>query len=211
MSDTDERTEDGPVRDQTCSARSRRRAFGVAVIALLVGDLLPVGDVHAAAQPGITLTGLEVVLGLAVPDGAETAFAYGARLGLGGPSPRVRVGAGLSAWTADIDRDRLDDPDASATISDLAFDVDARVMPLRIKMVRPYVLGAVALHFVSADIPGQEPLDEALSGTHAGIDIGVGMESVRSGIGWRAEARRRLVNDVDGWMLTAGVRYVFGK
>jgi hypothetical protein len=168
-------------------------------------------DVRADADaPGVRLTGAELLLGVAGPENAETAFTIGGRLAVGSLSRSVRLGAGITHWSADIERGGLGAA-VKGSISDLAFDVDLRLMPARVKMVRPYVLTALALHLVGADIGDDRSLEDALSGTNIGVDLGIGAESAARGLGWRTEFRQRFVSDVESWHLVAGVRYAFGS
>jgi hypothetical protein len=166
---------------------------------------------HADETSGVRLTGAQIALGIVSPDDAGTAIGFGGRLNVGSLASALRMGVGVLYWSSDIDGDGLDD-DVDATISDLAIDVDLRFMPARVSMLRPYVVTALALHFVSADISGaNDLLEDALTGTHIGVDIGIGAESAGPGVGWRAELRRRFVSDVESWQGTIGLRYVFGS
>lgn len=162
---------------------------------------------HAQDEPGVRLSGLEFVAGIVSPENADTGVAIGGRLAIGSLSRSLRLGAGITHWSVDLDEQA---DGTKGSVSDLAFDVDARLMPARVKMLRPYVLAALAIHSVSADISADPRYEDALSGTNTGVDLGIGAESARAGLGWRAELRRRFVNDVQSWLVLAGVRYTFG-
>ena len=186
-----------------------RRCAGAAALALILLAGAPNARAQNDAKPGISLTGIELQLGVVAPDNAETAPAFSGRLGLGSLSSMLLVGAGVTYWSSDIDRKDLG-TDVNGSISDLAIDVDGRLLPFKVKAVRPYVLGGLAIHRASADIGSDRSLDEALTGTNVGVDLGLGIESAAGGIGWRAEFRRRIVDDVDNWQLMAGARYTLG-
>jgi len=112
----------------------------------------------------------------------------------------LRLSSGFSTWSAEGD---------STNIKDFRVFADLRLNLFKWKVVRPYVMGGGALHFVSADIPNDQALEDALSSTNAGWELGFGVVVGRK---WRAtaEARREFVSNVGNWSFTAGLGILWG-
>lgn len=189
------------------TSRAWRLLFWLAIAGIPPGVVPPL--VAGAEQAAFGLAGGCLEVGVADPEHADRAFQAGGRLDLGTVlRPWLHVALGVSHWSADVDRGELGDT-ANGTISDLAFRTDLRWESPRVLGLHPYLLGGLAAHSVSADLPEDSSTEQALTGLNWGLDTGVGLLTGARGFRIGLELRRRLVNDVDGWAMTAGAGWFF--
>jgi outer membrane protein OmpA-like peptidoglycan-associated protein len=129
----------------------------------------------------------------------------GGHLGLGTLfAPWMDFGAGARWWSADIDRSGLADT-ASGSVSNLSVHTDLRIPTFTWKSIQPYLVGGPAAQFVSADIPDDKSLEDAIAGFRFGFDAGVGLATTGDGARFKLEGRREFVDDVGNWNLALGV------
>jgi outer membrane protein OmpA-like peptidoglycan-associated protein len=110
---------------------------------------------------------------------------------------------GARRWSADIDRSNLG-AFTPGTISDTSFDATLTYPLMHMKNLRPYVGGGLAVHSVGADIPSDRSLEDALSGVGFGALAVVGVGTTKPGLGFRLQARRDFVEDVEAWTYSLG-------
>lgn len=184
----------------------------LAVLAVLVtvhGSAAPAGAQENRAR--VRPTGLRFVGGLVVPENADNAFGYGGILDLGSViQPWLHLSLGASRWSADVDRSGLASS-VSGTISDVRLHTDVSVNLFNASGVQPYVGLGLALHNVSADIGADPSLDDALTGSNAGVETMVGVASSAGAFRLSAEARREFVDDVDNWSFMVGIGTRWGN
>ncbi len=193
--------------DGALITRAARRAATPLASMVLVA-LLPLGAA-ASERPALGFGGGGVEFGVADPEHADKAAQYGGVLHLGSMlRPWLHLTLGVSYWSADIDRGELGSA-ARGTVSDLAFRSDLRWEAGSLLGLRPYLVTGLAAHSVGADIPDDASTERALSGLNWGLDTGVGLTTAARGLRYNLELRRRFVDDVDGWALTAGVGWFF--
>lgn len=165
---------------------------------------LTAGPATAQREAGFAIDGFRIELGTALPQHAEPAPLVGATLHVGTFGfPWIDASVGARWWTSDIDRSSLDGSE-EGTLGDLGIRAGLSTHMSPIRGARPYLTVGLAGHRISADIPGDRSLEDALEGVRLGADIGIGLASTRDGIGWRAEARRDFVEDAGHWGLVVG-------
>jgi outer membrane protein OmpA-like peptidoglycan-associated protein len=169
-------------------------------------------DISAAQddkQPRFRPTGLDFNIGLVDPDNSNSDLVLGGTRRMGSIFRRwLRLSTGFSTWSTDGDSTHFG-PSREGTLTDSRVFADLRLNLFKWKIVRPYVMGGAALHFVSADIPSDQVLQDALSSTNAGWELGMGVVVGRR---WRAtgEVRKEFVSDVGNWSFTAGLGVLWG-
>jgi hypothetical protein len=158
-------------------------------------------DEEARIRPG----GFRAVAGVVSPEDADNAFGYGGALELGTLFRSwLHLSAGVSRWSADIDRSALSS-NVDGSIHDLRFYTALGVEPFDVSGVQPYLNLGVALHNVGADIGADPSLEDALEGTNMGLETALGLGSTRGALWISVEARREFVDDVGNWSFWAGL------
>ncbi len=149
-------------------------------------------------QEGFKVDGFRAMFGVADAQDAKSGLVLGADLGLGTAFVRqLDLTLGTRWWKADLEG-------IDGKISDLSLHTDLHYHLFGVKGVRPYVLAGLGLHRISADVPGDASLDDALSGVNIGVDTGFGLATTRPGVGLRIEARRQFVEDAGNWQFAVG-------
>lgn len=132
-------------------------------------------------------------------------FLLGGNVGLGTLfAPWIDFSGGVRYWKAEVERPTIADS-AKADVRNLSFHPDLRVPLFTYKWMRPYVLAGLAAQFVSADIPDDPSLEDAISGFRVGMDTGFGISSIGRSVRWRVETRREFVEDVGNWTFGVGI------
>lgn len=177
----------------------------------LVGIALLVATPGHADGSTFRLSGLRLDLGQSRPQHASPGVYLGGSMGLGTLGHRrLDASVNVGRWSSEIDREELG-ADVEGTVSDLTVGGDLRWSRRTSGRVTPYIVSGLALHVVGADIPDDRSLEDALGGVKLGADLGLGLTLGGPGMGWALEARRRFVDDVGSWSLTAGVRLWRGE
>jgi outer membrane protein OmpA-like peptidoglycan-associated protein len=154
-------------------------------------------------------TGLEFNLGLVTPGNATSDLVLGGTLHMGTIFRRwLHFSTGFSTWSSDADSTHFGES-REGKLSDFRVFGDLRVNLFKWRVLRPYIVGGGALHFVSAEIPDDPVLEDALSSTNAGWELGFGLAIGRK-LRATAEARREFVSDVGNWSFTVGVGFQWG-
>jgi outer membrane protein OmpA-like peptidoglycan-associated protein len=107
-------------------------------------------------------------------------------------------------WSADIDRTEFEDT-ASGSVTNVSVHPDLRLHTGTMGRFRPYLVAGPAFQFVSADIPDDTSLEDALGGFRVGMDGGLGVALIGGRFDFRLEGRREFVEDVGNWNLVLGI------
>lgn len=167
-------------------------------------------DVETVPPPeprpfGVRLDGGWVDAGVVNLTKGDTGFLVGGSVGLGTMfAPWVDFSGGVRYWSADIDRSALADT-SNGSVTNISFHPDLRAHLFRWRWMRPYILTGLSAQFVSADIPDDPSLEDALGGFRVGLDTGFGISSAGRKVRWHLEGRREFVEDVGNWSLTLGL------
>lgn len=154
---------------------------------------------------GVRLDGAWADFGAVNLTKGNTGLLVGGNIGLGTLfAPWIDFSGGVRYWKADAERPSIADSSKSE-VRNLSFHPDLRAHMFRYKWMRPYVLVGLAAQFVSADIPDDTSLEDAISGFRVGLDTGFGISSAGGSVRWHAETRREFVEDVGNWTFAAGI------
>ena len=177
----------------------------LAVLAALVAAAPPLG-----AQRAPAFGGFEFRVGAADVEQADAGFSAGADLGLGTVwTDRLHLLLGASLFTADADRVVTDVPVRGGFVG-VGGRAALRLDLIGVGRLRPYLLGQLSVHRVSAGDVEQPGVRDLLEGSYAGIGAGAGLAW---GLGTLRttsvvlEGRRVLATNVDHWALEIGLRY----
>ena len=193
------------VRLVTCAAA----ALALAAPRLDAQTLPDPTDTNVPDASQLRVSGFELTTGIVGPKNASTTIGIDGTLDLGMlRAPWLGLTTGVGFWSSAIDRSELDS-NAKGTIRDLSLHTDVRWSAFKVKRVIPYLVTGLAVHRVSADIGNDPSLEDALTGTTLGTELGLGILKEGTGLGWRAEFRRRFAGDVDSWGLSVGARFSF--
>lgn len=215
-----------PMRSKRPGPRAAWALAGIVAIMALGADPARAADADTLATPGFgdagtapafepepppeprdagtRLDGAFLELGAVNLAKGDAGFLLGGHLGLGTMlAPWLDFSGGARFWSASIDRTDFGDT-AEGRLKNFSLHPDLRAHLFRWKGVRPYALAGLAALFVTADIPGDESLEDALGGFRVGLDTGFGIASTNRGVRWRVEARREFAEDVGNWTFTAG-------
>jgi outer membrane protein OmpA-like peptidoglycan-associated protein len=153
---------------------------------------------------GMRVDGGVIELGTVNLAKGDAGFLLGGHLGLGTLfAPWLDFSGGVRFWSANIDRSDFGDT-AEGRLKNFSVHPDLRAHLFRWKGVRPYVVTGLTAQFVSADIPGDESLEDALAGFRVGYDAGFGVSSTNRNVKLRVEVRREFAEDIGNWTFTAG-------
>ena len=153
---------------------------------------------------GLTVDGGWADFGVVNLTKGKTGFLMGANVGLGTVlAPWIDFSGGVRYWKADIERPTLADS-SKGRVRNLSFHPDLRIHMFRWKWMRPYVMTGLAAQFVSADIPSDPSLADAIGGFRVGLDTGFGISSTGGAVRWHMETRREFVEDVGNWTFALG-------
>ncbi len=154
---------------------------------------------------GVRLDGAWVDFGAVNLTKGNTGLLVAGNIGLGTLfAPWIDFSGGVRYWKADAERPSIADSSKSE-VRNVSFHPDLRVHMFRYKWMRPYVLAGLAAQFVSADIPDDTSLEDAISGFRVGLDTGFGISSAGGSVRWHVETRREFVEDVGNWTFAAGI------
>lgn len=178
------------------------------LLVLLLAGTTPAEELRVVEEEtreaGFAIDGFRIELGAALPVHAEIAPLVGATLNTGTFGlPWIDATLGARWWSSDIDRSSFDSSD-EGSLTDLGIRAGLSTHLPAVRGARPYLTAGLAGHWISADIPGDRSLQDALEGVRLGADLGIGLASTRDGIGWRAELRRDFVEDAGHWGLAMG-------
>ena len=149
--------------------------------------------------------GLELQTGVVFPESADATALFGAKVHLGNVFQKwLYLSAGMSYWSADLDRSELAD-DVSGSISDTRFFSALQLDLFRVSGVRPYTKLGLALHRVKADVDNDASLEDALEGTSLAPELGFGVTGVAGSFEVNAEIRREFADDTKNWALELGL------
>jgi outer membrane protein OmpA-like peptidoglycan-associated protein len=185
----------------------RTRLFtGVVIAILLTTSPVWSQDNQAKVRP----TGLSFDAGVVLPENAESGLVYGGTLNLGSLwKSWLHLSAGVSRWSADIDRTKLGSA-TSGSIADTRVFTALSIEPFEISSMRPYVNVAFASHFIDAKISNDPNLQDALSGTSYGPEVGFGIVSHPGRIVITTGVRHEFVDDVKNWTFSFGLGMRWG-
>lgn len=165
-------------------------------------------DLEPPPEPrfeGTHFDGAFIELGTVNLRKGDAGFLLGGHIGLGTLFERwLDFSAGARYWSADIDRTEFGD-ESGGRVKNFSMHPDLRVHLFRWKGVRPYVVTGLTAQFVSADVPGDESLEDALAGFRVGYDVGSGVSSTNRNVKLRVEVRREFADDIGNWTFTAGL------
>ena len=162
-------------------------------------------DDEAAVRP----TGFDISFGLVAPAEADNGGTWGAAVNLGTLwQPWLHFSAGVGRWRSDIDRSELGD-DFDGSIRDFRLYGDLKAMPSISDVVAPYLGAGLAFHLVSAKIPSDKSLEDALTGLGVGLELKLGARVGTRSFRPFGEIRREIVDDVDNWAFVVGVHAIF--
>ncbi len=154
---------------------------------------------------GVRLDGAWADFGAVNLTKGGTGLLVGGNIGLGTLfAPWIDFSGGVRYWKADAERPTIADSSKSE-VRNVSFHPDLRVHMFRYKWMRPYVLAGLSAQFVSADIPDDTSLEDAISGFRVGLDTGFGISSAGGSVRWHVETRREFVEDVGNWTFAAGI------
>lgn len=143
------------------------------------------------------IDGVRFEVGAVNPAGAEYGTTFGIAAGLGTiVRPDLDFNLALRYWSADLDRDG---PQGKASVHDRSFHTGIYWHPVRWSYLRPYGTLGAGLHFTGADIPGDPEREEDYDALSLGADLGLGVETIFTGINLRAEARRETGGKAESW------------
>jgi outer membrane protein OmpA-like peptidoglycan-associated protein len=155
-------------------------------------------------RPGFRIDAFAIDVGAVNLRKGDNGLLLGASIGLGTMfSPWVDFSLGGRYWTADIDRTEFDDT-ASGSVTNASIHPDLRLHTGTMGRFRPYLVAGPAFQFVSADIPDDTSLEDALGGFRVGMDGGLGVALIGGKVDFRLEGRREFVEDVGNWNLALG-------
>jgi outer membrane protein OmpA-like peptidoglycan-associated protein len=117
-------------------------------------------------------------------------------------APWLDFSGGARFWSASIDRTDFVDT-AEGRLKTFSVHPDLRAHLFRWKGVRPYALAGLSALFVTADVDGDESLEDALGGFRVGLDAGFGISTNRRALARRT--RREFAEDVGNWTFTMGL------
>ncbi len=171
-------------------------------------------DEQARLRP----TGLRFVVGVASPKHASSGLVLGAVAGMGSiVKPFLRTSLEVSRWKADLDRSKYGDT-ALGDLSDTRIAVDVRARLFRFRAddwgedgLHTYLKTGLALHLVSADVPSDRSLEDALGSTQIGAEAAFGVAHREGPIEMNAEVRREFVSDVENWSFVFGIGTVWSR
>ncbi len=189
-----------------------RSVWGLAIVLVLAGMSEPLraeerqgGDAYPSVRP----VGGRLTMGVVIPDDAEAGLVIGAALDLGTIwQPWIHLRSGLSRWSTDIDEAALGAP---GSMRDVKWHADIGAEFFETGGVQGYFDVGLGMHFLSADVPSNPALQDALGGTNIGIELAFGMTSVRQRFRVLGEVRREMVDDASNWSLVFGVGTHWGK
>jgi hypothetical protein len=180
---------------------------------LLVGGLtLTAVDVEAQ-QPKkarVRPTGFRAILGVAVPDDADSGFLVGGAVNLGTVvRPWVHLSAGATRWSSDLDASSFGGRDG--TLRDLRVYTNVGVEFWELSGVQGFFDVGIAAHFLDASVADDPDLADAIGGTNFGGEVTYGLASTAGAFRVSAEIRREFVDDASNWSFALGVGTRFDK
>ncbi len=175
---------------------------------LALGILLAHGAASAQSFP--TFGNIEARLGVAHPVKAKPGFSQALESDLGYlGAPVVRAIAGLSHFTANIDRRTAAGP-ASGSLAAWGAHGGIRLDPWGGRLVAPYLIAVLAAQSVQAkasDPAVKELVDGFNVGAGFGGGVAVAINSART-IAATGDIRRVFISDAGQWTYEVGVRYM---
>ena len=137
------------------------------------------------------LEGARFEIGSVNPDQGSAAALFGINTSAGTfISPAFDLTLGMEYWNSDLDME--DGSGSNGSLSDFSLHSDLNYHLGKIFGLRPYGLAGLGAHFVSADVPGEALLEDALGGFNLGLDLGIGLATAGRGLGFRGEIREVL-------------------
>ena len=187
----------------------RLRSFTLAALMLALPTPSVAGDLFEYA--GVRthgwhfLEGARAEVGTVNPDKGESTILFGLNGSAGTIfAPSLDLTLGMRYWSADLDP--IENEGSRGSFSDFSLHGDMNYHFFELWNLRPYGLAGLGMHFVGADIPGDQQLQDSIGGFGLGVDLGVGIASSRRrGLGFRVEARREFADQVENWNYTVGV------
>jgi outer membrane protein OmpA-like peptidoglycan-associated protein len=187
------------------TTRSAVTAAAAAAIGLLLGPAAQPANV--AAQRAPTLGGVEGRVGLAFPEQATAGPAAMAEVDLGYLwRPELRLIAGLSRFSANIDREPGDDEGSFAATG---FWLGGRYDLFALQPTSAYLRASVTVQRVDADAWDSD-VGALLSGTSAGGALAAGVRrtlDTRGSLSGTVEVRRTFLNNLANTAMEIGVRW----
>lgn len=157
-------------------------------------------------RPAIRFSSIGAKLGVTDRDKSSAGFAYGVEVGLGTIFANwLDLSVEALNWRA-VDVAGNGAVKLDGHLSDFAFGPMLLWDPFRVKRFGPYFSTGLSAHVVSADLPGDRALEEALQGFQVGADVGAGLAfTAENGLRLSTEYRHVFANNISNWKILAGI------
>lgn len=176
------------------------------LIVLLLAPAARGQDTLFEEKPAVRFSSVGIKLGATDRDKSAAAFAYGGEIGLGSIfATWLDLSVEALNWRAvDVVGNRGAKLDGH--LADFSFGPMLHWDPFRVRRFGPYLLTGLSAHVVSADLPQDRALEDALQGFQIGADAGAGLAfTADNGLRLNAEYRHLFANNIGNWKLLAGI------